>query len=150
MSMIDGLTSAHHRNPVGVITYEKKRMPRHTLEGRYFKDFNDEVSPAPGTSTETNPYTISTQKYQDTESPVSSTPEEPTSTQEPETYPAIPVQKYRDGPIEEIAVHYVRINRVIEKKQQETDSMRTTSGQPSWILCSTWKPSSKKQQQTRI
>ena len=44
----------------------------------------------------------------------------------PETgaYPAIPVQEYLDGPIEEIAVHYLRINRIVEEqtkrnKQQE-------------------------------
>ena len=38
------------------------------------------------------------------------------ATREPEAYPAIPVQEYIDGPIEEIAVHYVRINRIVEKK----------------------------------
>ena len=46
---------------------------------------------------------------------------------EPGAYPAIPVQDYRDGPIEDIAVHYVRINRVVEQKatrnkQQEDNS----------------------------
>ena len=37
-------------------------------------------------------------------------------TEEPGSYPAIPVQEYRDGPIEEIAVHYVRIIKIIETK----------------------------------
>ena len=50
------------------------------------------------------------------------------STPEPETFPAIPVQECRDGPIEDIAVHDVRINRVIEKKQLKIDSKKTTSG----------------------
>ena len=75
------------------------------LGGGCFKDFRDEIPTATGPSTETNPDTISIQKViHDTESTVSSTPEEPTTTQEPGTYPAIPVQEYRDGPIEEIAV----------------------------------------------
>ena len=38
------------------------------------------------------------------------------ATHEPEVYPAIPVQDYRDGPIEDIAVHYVRTNQVVERK----------------------------------
>ena len=38
------------------------------------------------------------------------------TTQEPGAYPAVPVQRYRDGAIDETAVHYLRINREIEKK----------------------------------
>ena len=52
----------------------------------------------------------------DTESTASNNSEEAISTHETGTYPAIPVQEYRAGPIEEIAVHYVRINRVVEEK----------------------------------
>ena len=48
--------------------------------------------------------------------------------QEPGAYRAIPVQDYRDGPIEDIAVHYVRINRVVEgkttRKKQQEDNIR--------------------------
>ena len=51
------------------------------------------------------------------------------ATHEPGAYPAIPVQEYRDGPIEEIAVHYVRINRVVETKakriKQQEDNVRS-------------------------
>ena len=65
----------------------------------------------------------------DAESTVSSAPEEPTTTQELGSYPAIPVQEYRDGPIEEIAVRYVRINRVIEERaprnRQQEDNIRS-------------------------
>ena len=38
------------------------------------------------------------------------------ATHEPGAHPAIPVQEYRDGPIEEIVVHYVKINRIVEEK----------------------------------
>ena len=51
------------------------------------------------------------------------------ATHEPGAYPAIPVQEYRDGPIEEIAVHYVRINRIVEQKakrnRQQEDNIRS-------------------------
>ena len=64
----------------------------------------------------------------ETESTASSIPEEPVTTQEPGAYPAIPVQEFRDGPIEEIAVRYVRINRVIENKvirnKKQEDNVR--------------------------
>ena len=58
----------------------------------------------------------------------SSTPEEPVTTQEPGAYPAISVQHFRDGPIEEIAVRYVRINRVLKNKavrnEKQEDNVR--------------------------
>ena len=48
---------------------------------------------------------------------------------EPGAYPAIPVQEYRDGLIEEIAVHYVRINRIVEQRakrnRQQEDNIRS-------------------------
>ena len=50
------------------------------------------------------------------------------ATHEPGAYPAIPVQEYRDGPIEEIAVHYVRINRIVEEKakhKKQEDNVRS-------------------------
>ena len=85
--------------------------------------------PTNGTPTEINPETIITEKpAPDTESTVSSSPEEPVIPEEPGSYPAIPVQDYRDGPIEETAVHYVRINKVIETKtprnRQQEDNIR--------------------------
>ena len=52
----------------------------------------------------------------DTESTVSSSPEDPVTTQKPVANTAIFVQEYRDRPIEEITVHYVGINRIIENK----------------------------------
>ena len=69
------------------IRLRRKEECRNTnLGGGYFEDF-DVIPPTPGTSTEANPNTISTQKktLQDTKSTVSSTPEEPTITQEPGT-----------------------------------------------------------------
>ena len=48
------------------------------LGGGYFKDFGNEIPPARGTSTETKPDTVSTQKatQDDTEPTVSTTPEQ--------------------------------------------------------------------------
>ena len=99
------------------------------IGGGYFKNFEDEIPQAFGTSSEINTEIVKTQMHtQDTESTVSSTPEEPVITEEPGSYPAIPVQEYREGPIEEIAVHYVRINKVIETKaprnRQQEDNIR--------------------------
>ena len=99
------------------------------IECGYFKNFGDEYPQASGTTSEINTETINTQKpTPDTESTVFSTPEEPVITEEPGSYPAIPVQDYREGPIEEIAVHYVRINKVIETKaprnRQQEDNIR--------------------------
>ena len=44
------------------------------------------------------------------------TPEESSTKPEPDAYPVIRVQKYRDGPTTEIAVCYERINRIVENK----------------------------------
>ena len=68
------------------------------------------------------------QTIKDSESTISS--EEPLTTQELDAYPALPIQKLRDGPIEEIAVHYVRINRAVEHKAvgntKQEDNVRST------------------------
>ena len=51
------------------------------------------------------------------------------ATRELGAYPAIPVQEYRDGPMEEIAVHYVGINRIVEQKakhnRQQQNNIRS-------------------------
>ena len=109
------------------------------IGGGYFRNFGDQIpqgpqeSQEPATSTETP---METSK--DAESTTSSAPEEPVITPEPGAYPAIPVQEFRDGPIEEIAVHFVRINRVVENKA--TRNMKSTSERQNWILCSPLKP----------
>ena len=107
------------------------------IEGGYFKNFGDKIPQASGTSSEINTETVNTQKHTpDTESTVSSTPEEQVITEEPGSYPAIPVQDYRKGPIEVIAVHYVRINKVIEPKaprnRQQEDNIR--AAEPDFML----------------
>ena len=105
------------RKEVKRIDLRLKRKEEHRIThigGGYFKNFGDQ-SPQ-----EHQEHGASTEKpmetNRETESTVSSTPEEPVTTQESGAYPAIPVQEFRDGPIEEIAVRYVRINRVIENK----------------------------------
>ena len=110
------------------------------IGGGYFQNFGDEIPQTSGTPTEIKPETITTQKLApDTESTVSSSPEEPVITKEPGSCPAIPVQDYRDGPIEEIAVHYVRINNVIKTKaprnRQQEDNIRAAE----LDFCLTWK-----------
>ena len=61
------------------------------------------------------------------------------ATHEPGAYPAIPVQVYRDGPIEEIKNYvrnYVRINRIVEQKakrnRQQEENIR--SGKLDFML----------------
>ena len=106
---------------------KRKEEHRVTHIGRgYFKNFGDQPSQEHqehGISAETPMET-----NRETESTVSSTPEEPVTTQEPGAYPAIPVQEFRDGPIEEIALRYVHINRVIENKairnKKQEDNVR--------------------------
>ena len=64
----------------------------------------------------------------DAESTVSASSDEAVKTLELGVYPAIPVQDYRDDPIEDIAVHHVRIYRVVDQKatrnKQQVDSVR--------------------------
>ena len=67
----------------------RKKKPRHTSWRRIFQKFEDEI-PTRATLT--------------------------TSHTETGAYTAIPAQKNRDGPIEEITVHFVLINRIIENK----------------------------------
>ena len=99
------------------------------LGGSYFKDFGDEIPPRATRNTETNHNIITIKPTTDTESTASSSIEKPVTTQDQGAYPAIPVQEYRDGPIEEIAVHYVRINCIIEKRaarnRQQEDNVRS-------------------------
>ena len=98
----------------------------HIGEG-YFQNFGDEIPQ--GQNTEQQHQMERTETNRDTESTASNNSEEAITTHEPGTYPAIPVQEYRDGPIEETAVHYVRINRVVEEKakrnKQQEDNNRS-------------------------
>ena len=50
------------------------------------------------------------------------------ATHEPGAYPAKPVQEHRDGPIEETAIHYVRINRVVEEKAKRNKQQEGNVG----------------------
>ena len=63
------------------------------------------------------------------ESTASSNPKESIPTHEPGACPSIPVEDFCDGPMEAIALHYVRINRVeknnaLRNKKQE-DNVRS-------------------------
>ena len=95
----------------------KRKQEESRIGGGYSRNFGDEIPQRPETTNENR----------DTESTTSSNSGEAVTTHEPEASPAIPVQVYRDGPIEDIAVHYVRTNRVVEQKasrNRQEDSIR--------------------------
>ena len=98
----------------------------------YFQNFGNDIPQgqnAEQQQAERNESAPENEINRDTECTVSNNSEEAVATREPRTYPAKPVQEYRDGPIEEIAVHYVRINRVVEEKpkrnRQQEDNVRS-------------------------
>ena len=90
----------------------KRKQEQSRIGGGYFKNFGDEIPQRSENTEQGN----NNNENRDTESTTSSNTEEAVTTNEPGAYPPIPVQEYRDGPIEDIAVHYVRINRVVEQK----------------------------------
>ena len=110
----------NERREIKRIDPRLKRKEREShIGGGYFRDFGDEIpQKKTGQDEET---------HKDAESTTSNNSEEAVATHEPGAYPAIPVQEYRDGPIEEIAVHYVRINRVETKakRNKQQDNVRS-------------------------
>ena len=113
----------NERREIKRIDLQLKRKEREPhLGGGYFQDFGDEIQRIQPQEQQQqparneNPQEIETNK--DTESTTSNNSEDAVATHEPGAYPALPVQEYREGPIEEIAVHYVRINCIIEKKSK--------------------------------
>ena len=128
------------RKEIKRIDTRLKRKKEHRIThigGGYFRNFGDQTPQGPqepqepGTSAETPKETS-----KDAESTISSAPEEPVITQEPGAYPAFPVQQFRDGPVEEIAVQYVRINWVVENKATGNKNKKTTSERQNWTFCS--------------
>ena len=96
------------------IGLQLKRKEREShIHGGYFSDFGDDI---PQTTTEDGETHRENETHRDAESTTSNNSEEAVATHEPGACPTIPVQEYRDGPIEEIAAHYVSINRVVEEK----------------------------------
>ena len=98
----------------------RRKIKEFHISGGYFQNFGDEIPQRQTTEqqqqTERNEPPRENEIIKDTESITSNNSEEAIATHEPGTYPAIPLQEYRDGPIEEIAVENVRINRVVEEK----------------------------------
>ena len=99
------------------------------LGGGYLEGFGDDIPPRTTNNATTKPASVTIKPIADTESTVSSSPEEPVTTQEPGAFPAVPVQKYRDLLLEEIAVHNVRINRIINNRavrnRQQEENVRS-------------------------
>ena len=102
----------------------KRKQEQSRIGGGYFRNFGNEILQRP----ENTKQGSNNIENRDTESATSSNTEEAVTTHEPGAYPAIPVQEYRDGPIEDIAVPYVRINWVVEQKaaknKQQEDNIR--------------------------
>ena len=90
----------------------------------YFRNISDEIPPRPQNPEQTD----KNKDNRGAESSTSSNPDEAVTIHEPGVYPAVPVQDYRDGLIEDIAVHYVPMNRVVEQKAarniQQEDNIR--------------------------
>ena len=111
----------NERREIKRIDLRLKRKEREShIGGGYFRNLGEDIPQRTGQDEET---------HRDAESTTSINPEEAVATHEPGAYHAIPVQEYRDGPIEEIAVHYVRINRVVETKakrnKEQEDNVRS-------------------------
>ena len=102
----------------------KRKQEQSRIGGGYIRNFGDEI-PRRSENTEQG---NNNNENRDTESTISSNTEEAVTKHEPGSYPAQPFQECRDGPIEDIAFHYVRINRVVEQKaarnKQEEDNIR--------------------------
>ena len=118
---VPGRPEENERREIKWINLGLKRKEREShIGGGYFRDFGNEIPQRTGQNDKT---------HKDAESTISNNSEEAVATHEPGAYAAIQVQEYRDGPIEEIAVHYVRINRVLETKakrnKQQEDNVRS-------------------------
>ena len=91
----------------------------------FSRNFGDKTPPKPQNQEQPKRNNEATS---DTESITASNQDEDVATHEPGVFPANPVQENRDSPIEDIAVHYVRINRVVEQKanrnKQREDNVR--------------------------
>ena len=97
----------------------KRREREFRIGGGYFQIFGDEMpqrQPQEQQQPANNGNPRENETSRDTESTTSNNSEDAAATHEPGAHPAIPVQEDRDGPIEEIAVHYVRVNRIVEQK----------------------------------
>ena len=103
----------------------KRKEQEGHIGGAYFRDFGDEIPLRPQNQDQTD---VRNNTAGDNESTTSSNQVEAVATHEPGVYSVIPVQDYRDGPIVDIAVHYVRINCEVEQKatrnKQQEDNVR--------------------------
>ena len=118
----------NERREIKRINLQLKRKERDThIDGGYFQGFGDKI-PQRQPQEQQQPANPQ-ENNKDAESTTSNNSNDAVATHEPGAYPAIPVQEYRDGPIEEIDVHYVRINRIVEQKakrnKQQEDNIRT-------------------------
>ena len=103
----------NERREIKRIDLQLKRKDRDTQIGEgYFQGFGDEIPQRQLQEQQQQPANI-LENNKDTESTTSNNSEDAVATHEPGAYPAIPVQEYRDGPMKEIACHYVRINRIV-------------------------------------
>ena len=98
-------------------TEEKKERESH-IGGGYFRNFSLEIPQRPTQEQEQangNETPRDNETNRDAESTTSNNSEDAVATHETGAYPAIPVEDYRNLPIEEIAVHCLIMNRVVEE-----------------------------------
>ena len=118
------------------IDLQLKRKERDThIGGGYFQDFGDEIPQRQPQEQQPARNENPQENNKDTESTTSNNSEDAVATHEPGAYPAIPVQEYRDEPIEEIAVHFVRTNRIIEQKAKRNNQQEDNIGSAEWTSC---------------
>ena len=123
----------NERREIKRIDLQLKRKERDTHVGRgYFQDFGNKIpqrQPQEQQQLEEKNINNPQEINKETESTTSNNSGDAVVTHDFGAYPAIPVQEYRDGPIEEIAVHYVRINCIVEQKakrnRQQEENIRT-------------------------
>ena len=115
---------------IDLLLKRKERDSR--IDGGYFRDFGNEIlqrTKQDQDQTNKNEIHRENETHRDAESTTSNNSEETVTTHESGAYPAIPVQEYRDSPIEDIAVHSLRRNRVVgdkaKRNKEQEDNVRS-------------------------
>ena len=116
----------NERREINKTDLQLKRKERESsIGGGYFRDFGDEILQRITQNQMNREETHrENETHRDAESSICNNSEETVATHEPGAYLALPVQEYRDGPIEEIAVHYELINRVVEQNETQQVTRR--------------------------
>ena len=128
-------TEENERREIKKIDLQLKRKERHSHIGSgYFRDFGDEISQRTAQDkTNRNETLREKETNRDAESNTSNNSKEAVATHEPGVCRAIPVKEYRDGPIEERAVHYVR-KKPRRRREGKTKQTARASAEVDFLL----------------